>query len=54
MLRLIALRRVRAHKIGNTGKTLLENKQQQIMQNNMETQNKHTYSLYIGSLCLYT
>ena len=28
----------------------LENKQQ-IMQNNVETQHKHMYSLYIGSLC---
>ena len=28
----------------------LENKQQ-IMQNNVETQHKHIYSLYIGSLC---
>ena len=26
-------------------------KQQQIMQNNVETQHKHVYSLYIGSLC---
>ena len=43
--------------IYNTGKTLyrgillqLENKQQ-IMQNNVETQHKHMYLLYIGSLC---
>ena len=28
----------------------LKNKQQ-IMQNNVETQHKHMYSLYIGSLC---
>ena len=28
----------------------LENKQQ-IMQNNVETQHNHMYSLYIGSLC---
>ena len=28
----------------------LENKQQ-IMQNNVQTQHKHMYSLYIGSLC---
>ena len=28
----------------------LENKEQ-IMQNNMETQHKHMYLLYIGSLC---
>ena len=28
----------------------LENKQQ-IMKNNVETQNKHMYSLYIGGLC---
>ena len=28
----------------------LENKEQ-IMQNNVETQHKHFYSLYIGSLC---
>ena len=28
----------------------LENKQQ-FMQNNVETQHKHMYSLYIGSLC---
>ena len=28
----------------------LENKQQ-IMQNNVETQHKHMYSFYIGSLC---
>ena len=28
----------------------LENKHQ-IMQNNVETQHKHKYSLYIGSLC---
>ena len=31
----------------------LENKQQ-IMQNNVETQHKHMYSLYIGSLCNVT
>ena len=28
----------------------IENKQQ-IMQNNVETQHKHMYSLYVGSLC---
>ena len=52
--------------IQNTGKTLyidieavlelllqLEIKQQ-IMQNNVETQHKHMYSLYIGSLCNVT
>ena len=31
----------------------MENKQQ-IMQNNVETQHKHMYSLYIGSLCNIT
>ena len=29
----------------------MENKQQ-IMQNNVETQHKHMYQLYIGSLCI--
>ena len=65
MLRLIALRGVRAHKnvahfAGETFYTYgskpcsrallqLENKQQ-IMQNNVETQHNRMYSLYIGSL----
>ena len=30
---------------------LQEENEQQIMQNNMETQHKHMYSLYISSLC---
>ena len=66
MLRFIALRGVRAHENvehsqrrenvdrdrSRIVKLLLqlENKQQ-IMQNNVETQHKHMYSLYIGSLC---
>ena len=67
MLRSIALRGVRAHEnvehsqrrenVIYTDRSRivelllqLENKQQ-IMQNNVETQHKHIYSLYIGSLC---
>ena len=29
----------------------LQLEKQQIMQNNVETQHKHVYSLYIGSVC---
>ena len=67
MLRFIALRGVRAHEnvkhsqrrenviYRNRSRIVelllqLENKQQ-IMQNNVDTQHKHMYSLYIGSLC---
>ena len=60
MLRFIALaavRVVRTWHIYNTNIIYsvefllqLENKQQ-IMQNNMETQQKHMYLLYIGNLC---
>ena len=67
MLRFIALRGVRAHENVEHSQRRenaidrdrnhevellqqLENKQQ-IMQNNVETQHKHMYSLYIGSWC---
>ena len=67
MLRFIALQGVRAHENVEHSQRRenviyrdrsrivelllqLENKQQ-IMQNNVETQHKHMYSLYIGSLC---
>ena len=67
MLRLIALREVRAHQNVEHSQCRenvihrdrnhvvedllqLENKQQ-IMQNKLETQHKHMYSLYTGSLC---
>ena len=63
MLRFIALRGVRAHENVEHSQhrenviyrdpshvVELENKQQ-IIQNNVETQHKHMYSLYIGSLC---
>ena len=67
MLRFIASRAVRAHEnvehsrrrenvIYRDRKSIvelllqLENKQQ-IMQNNVDTQHKHMYSLYIGSSC---
>ena len=67
MLRFIALREVRAHeKVEHTQRRenvtyrdrsrvvefllQLKNKQQ-IVQNNVETPQKHMYSLYIGSLC---
>ena len=63
MLRSIALRGVRAHENVEHSNVIytdrsriielllqLENKQQ-IMQNNVETQHKYIYSLYIGSLC---
>ena len=67
MLRFMALRGVRAHENVEYSQRRenvidrdryrvvelllqLENKQQ-IMQNNVETQHKHMYSLYIGSLC---
>ena len=67
MLGFIALRGVRAHEnmehsqlrgnviYRNRSRAVelllqLENKQQ-IMQNNVETQHKHMYSFYIGSLC---
>ena len=65
MLRFIALQGGRAHEnveFHNAGKTLyigielllqLENKHQ-IMQNNVDTQHKHMYSFYIGSLCNVT
>ena len=67
MLRFIALRGVRAHEneehsehrenVINRDRSRvvqlllqLENKEQ-TMQNNVETQHKHIYSLYVGSLC---
>ena len=67
MLRFVALRGVRAHENVEHSQRRenviyrdrsrvvqlllqLENKQQ-IIQNNVETQHKHMYSLYIGSLC---
>ena len=63
MLRFIALRGVRVHENVEHSNVIyrdrshivelllqLENKQQ-IMQNNVETQHKHMYSLYIGILC---
>ena len=66
MLRFIALRGVRAHENvehsqlrGNViyrnrsraVELLLQLENKQIMQNNVETQHKHMYSFYIGSLC---
>ena len=65
MLRIIALQGVRAHENAEHSQGMenviysdrsrmveffLQNKQQ-IMQNNVETQHNHMYSLYIGSLC---
>ena len=67
MLRFIATQGVRAHENvehsqrretviyrnrSHVVELLLQlEKTQQIMQNNVETQHKHMYSLYIGSLC---
>ena len=67
MLRFIALQGVRAHEnlehsqhrenvIYRDRSRIVElllqlDNKQQVMQNNGETQHKHMYSLYIGSLC---
>ena len=65
-LKTIALQGVRAHEnVDNSQRRenvinkdrsrvvqlLLQQNKQQIMQNNVETQHKHMYLLYIGSLC---
>ena len=65
-LKTIALQGVRAHEnvhnsqrrenVKNKDRSrvvqlLLQQNKQQIMQNNVETQHKHMYLLYIGSLC---